>query len=254
VNQICSLGAVEEEEAPTVSSLLCSFLPFSAQLVPLPRPQTTLQKPILSHRPLELEDPLPCLKLFTSLNLTSQISLVGAEESSRVHQKHTISITDPQKLLAASVVATVDSTTSNVIGLSVHLPSWAGQDLGNFTRLKAQENDLSTACWAIGSYWELSKKRAEFWHKCESAFAHLKPGRMFEDTENLEQQPIQKPTQDLSRKDLRRHLGQDSLILEDKYVLLKINWRVTFDWTGEAESEISISPALPALCKLIQHY
>ena len=169
-----------------------------------------------------------------------------------MHQKHTISITDPQKLLAASVVATIDSTTSDVIGLSTHLPSWAERDLGSFTRLKAQENDLSATCWAISSYWELAKKRAEFWHKCDSAFAHFKPGRMFEDTENSEQQSSQKPTQILSRKDLRRHLGQDSLILEDKYVLLKINWCVTFDWTGEAESEISISAALPALCELLR--
>jgi hypothetical protein len=239
VNQICSSGAAEEEQAPTVSSLLCSFLPFSARYVPLPTSKTTYQKPVSSHRPQELDDPLPCLKLFTSLDFTSQVSLVSAEQSSKMHQKHTISITDPQKLLAVSVVATIDSTTSDVIGLSIHLPSWAERDLGNFTRSKAQENDLSATCWAIGSYWELAKKRAEFWHKCESAFAHFKPGHMFEDTENFEQ------------PDLRRHLGQDSMILKDKYVLLRINWRVTFDWTGEAESEISISPALPALCELL---
>jgi hypothetical protein len=250
VNQICSPSTIGEEQTPTVSNLLCSFLPFSAYLVPLPKPETTYQKPVSSHRPKELDDPLPYLKLFTSLDFTSQISLVSVEQSSKMHQKHTISITDPQKLLAASVVATIDSTTSDVIGLSVHLPSWAERDLGNFTRPKAQENDLSATCWAIGSYWELAKKRAEFWHKCESTFARFNPDRIIEDTENFEQRPSQKPTQILCRKDLRRHLGQDSLTLQDKYVLLKINWRIAFDWTGEAESEIGISPALPALCEL----
>lgn len=249
MNQICSSSTAEEEQAPTISHLLCSFLPFSMQFNPRPKPTTTLPKPALSHRPLDQEDPLPCLKLFTSLNFTSQVSHVSTEQTSILHQKHTISITDPQKLLTAMIDASIDSTTSEVTGLSIHLPSWAERDLGNFMRTKAEENDLNTACWAIGSYWELSKQRAEFWHKCESAFAHLKPGRMLEDVENFEQRPSQKPRQNLSRKDLRRHLGQDSLILEDKYVSLKINWRVTFDWTGEAESEINVSPALPALCK-----
>ncbi|KAF2799585.1 hypothetical protein K505DRAFT_370894 [Melanomma pulvis-pyrius CBS 109.77] len=250
INQISDSDvSTKEEQAPTLSNLLCSFLPFTAHLVPPPSTKPVQQKPVSSHQPLQLEDPLPCLKFFTSLDFHSEVSFDSEENlnlsSSKLHQKHTISITDPQRLLTATVSAVVNSATTAVIHLSIQLPDWAERELGKFTHLKAQENDLSVACWAIGSYWELTKKRAEFWHKCETTFAHLIPGRTSEDTENSRPHPTGKQSQIFSRKELRRHLGRDVIILEDKYVLLKISWRVRFDWTGEAESEISISPALP---------
>lgn len=37
------------------------------------------------------------------------------------------------------------------------------------------------------------------------------------------------------------------LILQDNHVLLKINWRIGFDWTGEAESDVSVECAVPAV-------
>lgn len=129
----------------------------------------------------------------------------------------------------------------------LRLPSWAQRELGVFMRAKAQEQDLGNACWAVESFWDIALKRAQHWHRCEKAFAQLLPGHTAEDVENVTNTDPKSST--LSRKDLSRHLGRDVLILQDRHVLLKLNWRIVFDWTGEAESNVDVECAVPAVWK-----
>lgn len=245
-------GADAESERPTpISNLLCSFLPFSALALPQPRSQHP-EKPIPSHRPIQLADPLPYLEMFTALKFSTQLSLPRGNivpSSNRVHQKHTIDITGPQRLLNAQLSVLIDVPASEILDLRIiRISPWAERELGTFIREKAKAKDLGTSCWAIDSYWEIAQKRAQYWHKCESAFAHLLVGHANEDTENPRPQTKQ-PATNVSRKDLNRHLGRDTLVLQDKHVLLKLTWRIGFDWTGEAESEISVAPAFPQVCE-----
>ncbi|PZD29687.1 hypothetical protein A1F96_04932 [Pyrenophora tritici-repentis] len=240
-------GSDTESEKPApVSTLLCSFLPFGALSVPQPRPKQSA-KPIPSHRPLDLADPLPYLEMFTSLNFSTQLSLPRSKilpASKRVHQKHTIGITGPQKLLTAQVAITIDGLAHQVVDMQVlRLSPWAECELGSFVRARALEKDIGNAAWAVDSYWELAKKRAQYWHKCETAFAHLLAGRGDEDAENDVSKA--KAKTGISRKDLNRNLGRDTLVLQDKHVLLKLNWRIGFDWTGEAESDVTVEAAFP---------
>jgi hypothetical protein len=231
-----------------ISSLLCSFLPFSALAVAQPRPKQPV-KPIPSHRPIELADPMPYLGMFTFFKFSTRLNLPRGKvfpASRRVHQKHTIDIVGPQNLLTAQVSITIDALAHEVIDLHIlRISPWAERELGTFIRGKAQERDLGNACWAIDSYWEVARKRAEYWQKCETAFSHLLAGRTGEDTENRPQTK----NKTISRKDLNRHLGRDTLVLQDKHVLLKLNWRINFDWTGEAQSDITVEPAFPRVCK-----
>jgi len=127
----------------------------------------------------------------------------------------------------------------------LRISPWAERELGAFVRAKAQERDLGNASWAMDSYWEIAKKRAQHWHKCETAFAHLLVGRPVEDAENAQSRQQSKPATTVTRKDLSRNLGRDTLILQDKHVLLKLNWQISFDWTGEAESDVSVEAAFP---------
>lgn len=94
INKIGRPDAEADEQTPAVSSLLCSFLPFSTRPIPLPvsKPQ---QKPVASHRPLELDDPLPYLEMFTDFKISTQPDLPRGRvfpDSNRVHQKHVIDI------------------------------------------------------------------------------------------------------------------------------------------------------------------
>lgn len=188
--------------------------------------------------------------MFTSLNFSTQLSLPRSKvlpASRRVHQKHTIDITGPQKLLTAQVAITIDALAHEVIDMHVlHLPPWAERELGSFIRARAQENDISNAAWAMDSYWDIAKKRAQYWRKCETTFSHLLAGRSNEDAENdVSKAKAKTAKTGMSRKDLNRNLGRDTLVLQDKHVLLKLNWRIGFDWTGEAESDVDVEAAFP---------
>ncbi|CAO2648015.1 Nn.00g089370.m01.CDS01 [Neocucurbitaria sp. VM-36] len=249
INCLSKIGGADsnKEQPAPVSSLLCSFLPFSAIAVPPPRSKPQKES-IPSHRPIDLANPLPYLEMFTSLKVSTQLSPARgkiSQSSKRVQQKHTIGITGPQKLLTTQVSVVIDTLANEINDMHVlRLSTWAERELGTFIRGKAKAKDLGNACWAIDSYWGIAQKRAQYWHKLERAFTRLLPGQTSEDTENA--QPQAKPaTSRMSRKDLNRHLGRDTLVLQDKHVLLKINWQISFDWTGEAGSVISVEPALP---------
>ncbi|EAT84413.2 hypothetical protein SNOG_08137 [Parastagonospora nodorum SN15] len=236
------------EAALPVSSLLCSFLPFSTMPIRQPRSKVP-EKPVPSHQPVELADPLPYLEMFTSFKVTTQLGLSRGKilpSSKRVHQKHTIDIVGPQKLLTAQISVVIDTLANEIIDMHIlRLSPWAERELGTFLRKRAEQRDLGNACWAIESYWNIAQKRAQHWHRAEQTFSHLLAGHSSEDTENT--RPKANPDTKISRRDLNRHLGRDSLILQDKHVLLKLNWRIGFDWTGEAESQVTVEPAFPSV-------
>ncbi|KAF2818975.1 hypothetical protein CC86DRAFT_336146 [Ophiobolus disseminans] len=242
-------GADSKADAVTpVSTLLCSFLPFSTLAIPLPRRKNE-EKPIASHRPVELADPLPYLEMFTSMKYSTHVSLPRGKivpSSRRVQQKHTIDIVGPQKLLTAQISLIIDVLVNQVIDMHIlRLSPWAERELGTYLRKRAEEKDLSNACWAIESYFTIAQKRAQYWHRCETTYAHLLAGHTRDDTENARPPALAKSK--MSRKDINRHLGRDSLILQDSHVLLKLNWRIGFDWTGEAESQVTVDTAFPSV-------
>ncbi|ORY02737.1 hypothetical protein BCR34DRAFT_617973 [Clohesyomyces aquaticus] len=241
-----------EEHPPPVSRLLCSFLPFKAQPIPPSQTKAEQDRPVPSHRPLELDDPLPYLQMFTSFKFESHVTIPNIQEfdasSTDMHQQHTIEISGPQKLLVATVVAKIDTNNAEIIELQIpRLSTWAERELGAFMRTKAKTMDLSASTWGLQSYWDIAKKRAEYWHRCEKTFADLilVPGRTEDDTAVLTRLSKKETVPAVTRKDLRRHLGRDSLTLQDSHILLKFRWKIGFDWTGEAESEVSVEPALP---------
>jgi hypothetical protein len=185
-------------------------------------------KPIASHRPIDLPDPLPYLQMFTSFDFSTQLGLPRGKvlpSSKRVHQKHTIDISGPQKLLTAQLAVNIDCLSNEVNDLHIlRLPSWAERELGTFMRSKAKEKNLGAVCWAIDSFWDIATKRAAYWHRCEAAFAHLLPNQTATGAENA--RVLNAKSSTISRKDLGRHLGRDVLILQDEHVLLKMNWRI----------------------------
>lgn len=247
LNSISGPDHKKQEKVP-VSNLLCSFLPFSTIAIrPPQRGQQTKKMP--SHHPVELSDPLPYLEMFTSLKISTRLKLPSGKISlmkNRVNQEHIIDIHGPQKLLTAQISTVIDAIKSEAIDMQiVRLSSWAERELGTYLRMKAKEQDLGNACWAIDSYWNIASKRALYWHRCETTFAHLLARGTAEDTENL--RPQGKQDAKISRQDLNRHLHRETLVLQDKHVLLKLNWRITFDWAGEAESDVTIEPAFPSV-------
>ncbi|KAF2500461.1 hypothetical protein BU16DRAFT_523234 [Lophium mytilinum] len=282
-----SVSMVEKPKAAPISLLLSSFLPFSK-----PPPATTqssaddLDKPVPSHGPVDLDDPLPYLRLFTPFTYKSRISIPNAQtdgsNASDLYQFHSIDILEPRKLLMAKMNMTIDVSKQKLVKLSlVHLSQWAERELGTWIRRKAREKDLGAVSWALGSYWDISIRRAECWQKCQrllndvdktggKALPGERRGRPAardigsdEDAEGSTEEEdavagvaaggeqavrgktLMKRKAVVSRKQLLTHLGRESLIFESSEIVLKIGWDIGFDWTGEAKSTVKATAAFP---------
>lgn len=195
-----------------MSQILCGFLPFSRQTtVPFPKPPPTIlpDAPLPSHLPIDLEDPLPYLKVFTSLDFTSTSSIISAPDDSHdLLQKHDISITAPQHLLQLKLNLTVNSTTHTAHDLVIQsLSPWAESELGNWIRERATGDgptakDISGICWATSRYWELSEKRARCWARCDEEFPKLLGNEVASGAEGEDAAQANDPTK---RKPAKRH-------------------------------------------------
>ncbi|KAF2199845.1 hypothetical protein GQ43DRAFT_442099 [Delitschia confertaspora ATCC 74209] len=261
------------QEPQPLISLLASFLPFSRPILQPSPPQAISdggdETPVPSHCPLDLEDPLSYLSMFAPFTYTSSISLPSPLREDYGLQMHRIHIENPSKLLTATIVLTISVSAHEITALEiVNLSAEAECDLGEFVRRKAKERDVGAVFWALGSYWDITKKRAECWHRCEEEFGHLIPGHTELDKENRtggnkkKRKGSQWDDDDgevsgvlegkekgkgmgLSRKQLHRHLGKKTLVLQSKEVLFQVEWKIGFDWTGEAESEVKGMAAVP---------
>ncbi|KAF2745083.1 hypothetical protein M011DRAFT_407262 [Sporormia fimetaria CBS 119925] len=251
INKICDADhAIEEEPKPSLSNLLCSFLPYTALPVHPPKVEDFQKENVASHDPVDLPNPLPYLQMFTSLHFTPRLTLLRTPDSDltsgRLHQKLSVDIEGPQKLFASFMETTVDPETLQVIDLRIiRLSNWAEGELGRFIRKKAKQNELGCVTWAMDSYWTLATKRAAFWDRCETTFSRLIPGRTSDDTENLIPSRT-KTSANMTRKDLLWNLRRSTFVLQDKHAVLKLSWRISFDWTGEAESSVYVEPAYPS--------
>ena len=161
---------------------------------------------------------------------------------------------------------TVDTEHECISDLSVSsLPAWTDAELGAWIRTPSQrggptKNDVSSICWAMGSYWELAVKRAQCWIRCQDAFPHLLPDLSVDTDAEIEKVAVVESDDESDPEaepgpkqpdvhSLRPHLGRRSLILQKDEVLLEVRWVIGFDWTGEAESEVSIDYGCPGSCE-----
>ncbi|TID24991.1 hypothetical protein E6O75_ATG04196 [Venturia nashicola] len=245
-------GGPKTDQKPTpLSSLLTSFLPFSIPVKPSV-PLSDQDKAIPSHLPVPQSNPLPLLTLFTPLKFTSAINPPSKSGSrDEIQQIHHITIKGPASLLSCELDLTISSSpeeneTPSVGSLTLsNLSPWASAEVGPFLRKRAKEGDINTIGYALARHWDISMKRAQCWSRCCKEFRHLlalskelQPTTEEEEASSLE---IAKP----SKRDLLPHLGRQFLSFETKSVVLRIEWRLNFDWTGEVESIVSAKAAFP---------
>lgn len=239
---------------------LSGFLPFAKPRRKAAKTSSSLpvpDDPPPSHHPIELENPLPYLRVFTPLTFTSTTRDVVLSPSSAPaptdpgapwtalakYKEHIISATSPQKSLVAVLCLLVDGSAHDVAALQVlSLSPWAEAELGRWIRERADAptpagRDISSTCWAMGSYWLLAKRRAQFWTKCVQSF-----GTLVSTSSGLRPPPAKRTS---FRRSLAPHLGRSSLAFRRGSVQLLLTWSISFDWTGEAESRVYVRTSLP---------
>ncbi|KAI9700814.1 MAG: hypothetical protein M1836_002183 [Candelina mexicana] len=265
---------------PPLSLTLSAFLPFSKPLPSRPRkPAPPPSGPIPSHQPLDLPDPLRYLKVFTPLDISSTTTLLPIPTStSPLLQQHAITLTSPQKLLAANVRLIANTSTHTITSLALtSLSSWADPELGTYLRdlqLSPTSNkDISLLSHAISTYYTLASLRASCWATLSHEYPHLlsnfsppqstqyptapasHPSNVVaeedaeEEVSGVSFTPSAPTTITPSRRTLLTHLPRSTLQFqtEDKTATLLISWRISFDWTGEAQSQVAATTSLPSI-------
>jgi hypothetical protein len=261
-----------EAKAPSIFKAISSFLPFSSRRRRPVVTATDFSKPVPSHRPLEVDDPLPYLKAFSTLTYKSTITLHPPDQTSPdssgqnierpILQNHLINASHPSGLFSARIFMTVDTSTLKVEEISIPtFDPFAEKELGTFVRNRASGKDpigkdINVICWAMSRWSEVAIKRAKFWHVIQNQLqtsearqrslkkVTKKPKRKIVDEDEDEEERI-KPT----RKELLYHMGRTSMEIVNEEVELLINWTIGFDWTGEVENCISADVRVPGTCK-----
>ncbi|KAF2761097.1 hypothetical protein EJ05DRAFT_508302 [Pseudovirgaria hyperparasitica] len=256
---------------PPLSLLLTSFLPLSHIAVQQQTPPQTPKK-LKNHLPVEPDDPLLYLRLFTSLTPISTLSISSAErtvvDADQFYPKHAIKITGPRNYFTANVDLVLDAPQRRVDSISVtHISPWADIELGMYIRHKALDCDAGTLFWAMNSYWELALKRAKVWAQCQTAHPDLIPENRHrfskadrpekrkraiktgspDDDEDIEGYSSERSISEgkFDFEDLQRNLGETEMVFQSEEVRMCITWVINFDWTGEAQSDVQLQTAVP---------
>jgi hypothetical protein len=259
-----------------------SFLPFSSRKKRSSTALPVLDKPIPSHLPIKVDDPLPYLQAFSPLTFTSNITLlppeITASDSSfqgaqPIFQRHLITASHPAGLFTARLSMTVDTSHLSIASIDIErVPSYAEKELGKFLKEHASQQgvltkDIGLVCWALGRWAEVSVLRARFWCAVEQEFGtaearalslqrkkkRKRPQAVAEDDDTV---PLEGHEEDeghkeqkWTRRQLLPHMGRAAMELATDEVILRLEWRIGFDWTGEVDSFISASAMLPKSCK-----
>jgi hypothetical protein len=170
---------------------------------------------------------------------------------------------------------TVDTSNLSITSLDIlRLDMNAETELGTFIRERARKDgplgkDVTTICWAMGRWTEVSIQRARFWCAVESEFGtaqaranslsrHRKRKRKRhasvadnEEEANAEEDEAEEAAmqQKWTRKQLLPQIGRTSMVFMNDEVELRFEWKIRFDWTGEVDSHIAAVARLPRNCK-----
>jgi hypothetical protein len=269
---------------------IASFLPFARRPRP-PKAVPSKDTPIPSYLPVPLEDQLPHLQLFTPLTLSSTITILPSKPSTStatsspnpILQNHTITLSAASGLFSARMNMIVDTSRLSVSSLSIStLDPSAEAELGRWARERASGKgilgrDVNAICWAMARWFEVATKRAKFWCEVErelgSDEGRRKSTARLKAIGKRKKRVGTRPGEDLdegheeggaidgegtktmkwTRKRLLPQMRRTSLVLTGDGVELRIEWKIIFDWTGEAESIISASAKVPSSCKFTLH-
>lgn len=232
-------------EAPTVSILLSSLLPFSSKAVPeisrasSPDPANPFALP-------EVEDSKPYLTVFAPLQL-SHSTKVSTDSQSRLVETHDLTFSPPfpfpQSAYCVPLRFTTDLESQQVTsilirrqgdGAGARIPQPLDQWMSNRLQNPLQRLDIAGLCWGISRYWEAAVSRARLW-------ARLKNRDNNSSTASFQ-----------SKAELRAilpHLDRTSMRLTPRSpsrISILLSCTLTLDpWTSEVTLEPGISVSLP---------
>jgi hypothetical protein len=287
-SSVAQPSSIAPKKPPSVFDNINSFLPFTARRRIRPEVKISEPKPLVSHNPFPQEDALSYLQLFTPFKFTSSLTLLpptisksGEAPSAKapLFQSHTITASLPSGLFSARLNMVVNTKTLAISSLNLEkVDRNAEAELAPWIRARASTDtllgrDVNAVFCAVRQWAEQALERAKFWCNVEAEMGtadgrrkvtsiakakgarkrkrkdgRAEAGRDLDEDEDA----IEITDAEISkweRKQLLAHMSRTSMILEGDDVELMIEWRIGFDWTGEAESQISASARIPPSCQ-----
>ncbi|KAJ3960679.1 hypothetical protein N0V92_002690 [Colletotrichum tropicale] len=241
----------------------------------------------VSHHPIQMTavEELPYLQAFTPFEFSGTTSILPREnEDEPLLRKHNIVVRSahPAGLFMAKVEMTVDTKKLQIKHLSVpRLDPAAVPELGPFIEKVASggsnthmKRNVSIVTWAMAEWYRLAVERANVWHVLESELGDKEKlvqsvAKIRTRRKKRRRKDDDDPSQDadsafgdkdraqnLTRGALLPHLGRTAYeipipdAVDEETSCLRIQWRIDFDWTGEAQSKVGLMIGMPGRWRL----
>ncbi|KZL63725.1 hypothetical protein CI238_12457 [Colletotrichum incanum] len=236
-----------------------------------------------SHHPIALSasDELPYLQAFTPFQFSGTTTMLPKEsESEPLLRRHNIIVRSahPAGLFMAKIEMIVDTEKLQITELSVpRLDPAAVAEVGPFVQKVTQggsnthmNRNVSIVTWAMAEWYRIAIERANIWHTLESELGDKeklvqsvakirtrpKKRRRKDDEEGNSQEADgatteKNRTENLPRSVLLPYLGRTAYeipipdAVKEETSCLRIQWRIDFDWTGEAQSKVGLMIGMP---------
>ncbi|KAF4338650.1 hypothetical protein FBEOM_7467 [Fusarium beomiforme] len=254
-----------------------ALLPFSKPTAPAARPTVEDEQPnIKSHHPVIMTatEELPYLQLFTPFSMTSNTSILPEADGEPLRQHYSITLRsrDIPGIFTAKVEMTVDAIELTVLDLDVTaLEPTAKAELSPFIKKictgdcnRSMQRNIGILSWAMGEWLRVAVDRAGFWCQLEQSLgskdgvakaASQMRSKKQRRRRNSDGDSDDEPTQveSVKKADLIRYLGQQHFDIsipysddaEESGATVRLGWKIEFDWTGEAQTKLSVLVGAP---------
>ncbi|KAI1015738.1 hypothetical protein LB503_009898 [Fusarium chuoi] len=224
------------------------------------------QSDIKSHHPVAMTatEELPYLQLFTPFSMTSNTSILPEADGEPLRQHYSITLRSRE--IPGIFTAKIEMTLTVLdLGVTALEPA-AKSELGPFVRKictgdcnRSMQRNIGILLWAMGEWLRVAIDRAGFWCQLEQSLGS-KDGvleaasRMRRRRDSGEDSDEDEPTQveSVKKVDLIRYLGQQHFDIsvpygdaEESGATVRLGWKTEFDWTGEAQTRLSVLVGAP---------
>lgn len=257
-----------------------AHLPFGKAIAPAPSaPVEDKLAYIKSHYPVPMtaNEELPYLQLFTPFTASSTISILPQTDDQPLRQLHSIVLRSREipGLFTAKVEMIVNPLELSVLDLAVTtLEPAAKPELGPFIHKictgdcnRSMQRNVGILSWAMGEWLRVAIERAGFWCQLEQTLS-TKDGiskvttqmrtkkRRRKDDDGDEDMDELAGVDTVKKVDIIRYMGQQHYDIsipyndaEESSTNVRFNWKVEFDWTGEAQTKLSVLVGAPGKCE-----
>ncbi|PHH69783.1 hypothetical protein CDD82_7511 [Ophiocordyceps australis] len=218
---------------------------------------------IKSHHPVSMsaDQELPFLQLFTPFNLTSAVSFLPPAPNQPLQQRQLLTLRsrDVAGLFTAKLELMVDAMRLRIVRLSVvGLEPSAQAELEPFVDKicsgkcnRSMQRNIGLVCWAMGDWYRVAVQRARLWQLLDQRLGTTK--RILETVTTVRsRRRLPDVTVVADTADMVRLLGQQAFEINlgvasasDDEAAIRLEWKIEFDWTGEAQSRVGILVGIP---------